>query len=133
MATHDESAELRKRFTIPPQDESVLEWVNEQISLSASLRLVIREWIERHGYGDATCLPVAKLPPRGRPPRAVSEADDEALADLEVEAPTDADTAPETEPDADADVPAEAEPDSEPSDDGDSPPDMDTLFAANRR
>lgn len=38
-----------------------------QDSVSASLRLIIREHIERNGFIDATCGPVSQQPRRGRP------------------------------------------------------------------
>lgn len=154
MATHDNSAdsaeetevsEQRKRFTIPPQDESVQRWVSEQINLSTSLRLAIREWIERHGYGDATCLPVAQLPPRGRPPRRLTE-DSEESDDRADSADSAEEPAPESDGSDGADDQQAGEPESEPStgtdadesaDDStgagsDEPVDMDAIFAANR-
>lgn len=147
MATHDDSAEetevseQRKRFTIPPQDESVQRWVSEQINLSTSLRLAIREWIERHGYGDATCLPVAQLPPRGRPPRRLSEDDgiedsggDEPLAQDDEDDDSSADpdgTESETGPTDESDD-TDDQGDAAPAADDDEPVNMDSIFAANR-
>ena len=54
---------------MPDADESVLAWIGAQSDLSASVRSLIREAIERHGYRDATCYPVQQQPRRGRPPK----------------------------------------------------------------
>ena len=59
----------RFRVSVPDADESVLAWIGAQSDLSASVRSLIREAIERHGYRDATCYPVAQQPRRGRPPK----------------------------------------------------------------
>lgn len=40
-------------------------WIENQESLSHSVRVVVREYIKRHGFGDATCPPVSV----GRPSR----------------------------------------------------------------
>ena len=55
---------------MPDADESVLAWIGAQSDLSASVRSLIREAIERHGYRDATCYPVQQQPRRGRPPKS---------------------------------------------------------------
>lgn len=60
----------RFRVSVPDADESVLAWIGAQSDLSASVRSLIREAIERHGYRDATCYPVAQQPRRGRPPKS---------------------------------------------------------------
>lgn len=57
----------RFRVSVPEADESVLAWIGAQSDLSASVRSLIREAIERHGYRDATCYPVQQQPRRGRP------------------------------------------------------------------
>ena len=59
----------RFRVSVPDADESVLAWIGAQSDLSASVRALIREAIERHGYRDATCYPVQQQPRRGRPPK----------------------------------------------------------------
>ena len=59
----------RFRVSVPDADESVLEWIGAQSDLSASVRVLIRDAIERHGYRDATCYPVQQQPRRGRPPK----------------------------------------------------------------
>lgn len=59
----------RFRVSVPEADESVLAWIGAQSDLSASVRALIRDAIERHGYRDATCYPVQQQPRRGRPPK----------------------------------------------------------------
>ena len=60
----------RFRVSVPDADESVLVWIGAQSDFSASVRSLIREAIERHGYRDATCYPVQQQPRRGRPPKS---------------------------------------------------------------
>jgi hypothetical protein len=56
------------RWTVPGVDNSVLEWLDTQDDVSQSLRLLIRESIQRDGYIDVVNRPVEQLPRRGRPP-----------------------------------------------------------------
>lgn len=65
----------RFRVSVPDADESVLEWIGAQSDLSASVRALIRDAIERHGYRDATCYPVQQQPRRGRPPKLTEQAE----------------------------------------------------------
>ena len=65
----------RFRVSVPEADESVLAWIGAQSDLSASVRSLIREAIERHGYRDATCYPVQQQPRRGRPPKLTDQAE----------------------------------------------------------
>ena len=65
----------RFRVSVPEADESVLAWIGAQSDLSASVRTLIRDAIERHGYRDATCYPVQQQPRRGRPPKQADSAD----------------------------------------------------------
>lgn len=65
----------RFRVSVPDADESVLVWIGAQSDLSASVRSLIREAIERHGYRDATCYPVQQQPRRGRPPKLTEQAE----------------------------------------------------------
>ena len=60
----------RFRVSVPDADESVLAWIGAQSDISASVRSLIREAIERYGYRDATCYPVQQQPRRGRPPKS---------------------------------------------------------------
>ena len=65
----------RFRVSVPEADESVLAWIGAQSDFSASVRSLIREAIERHGYRDATCYPVQQQPRRGRPPKLTDQAE----------------------------------------------------------
>lgn len=65
----------RFRVSVPDADESVLAWIGAQSDFSASVRSLIREAIERHGYRDATCYPVQQQPRRGRPPKPIEQAE----------------------------------------------------------
>ena len=65
----------RFRVSVPDADESVLAWIGAQSDLSASVRSLIRDAIERHGYRDATCYPVQQQPRRGRPPKLTDQAE----------------------------------------------------------
>ncbi|MDL5199633.1 hypothetical protein [Streptomyces sp. ALI-76-A] len=80
----NQSGESRKvRWTVPAADTSVIEWLNEQADISQSIRLLIRESIQRDGYIDVFYKPVDQLPRRGRPPLESTEQheDDEATTD----------------------------------------------------
>lgn len=63
----------RFRVNVPAADEAVLEWMAAQHNHSLSVRILIRESIERHGYVDAMNRPVEQLPKRGRPAVAEDE------------------------------------------------------------
>ncbi|MFC8125489.1 hypothetical protein [Streptomyces sp. NPDC057302] len=70
----NQSGEPRKvRWTVPAADTSVIEWLNEQADISQSIRLLIRESIQRDGYIDIFYKPVDQLPRRGRPPLESTE------------------------------------------------------------
>lgn len=80
----NQSGEPRKvRWTVPAADTSVIEWLNVQADISQSIRLLIRESIQRDGYIDAFYKPVDQLPRRGRPPLESIEQreDDEAVTE----------------------------------------------------
>lgn len=70
----------RFRVSVPDTDESVLTWIGAQSDLSASVRALIRESIEKNGYRDATCYPVVQQPRRGRPPKSVEDEAENATA-----------------------------------------------------
>lgn len=59
----------RKTFSIPKADESTLAWWDAQDDASLSLRLLVREEIQKNGYTDTANRPVEQLPRRGRPPK----------------------------------------------------------------
>jgi hypothetical protein len=80
----NQSGEPRKvRWTVPAADTSVIEWLDQQENISQSLRLLIRESIQRDGYVDVYYKPVEQLPRRGRPPLESTEQheDNEATTD----------------------------------------------------
>ncbi|MER6520043.1 hypothetical protein ABT246_24715 [Streptomyces sp. NPDC001553] len=80
----NQSSEPRKvRWTVPAADTSVIEWLNEQADISQSIRLLVREAIQRDGYIDVFYKPVDQLPRRGRPPLEFNEQreGDEATAE----------------------------------------------------
>lgn len=58
----------RINLSVPAADESVLRWFDVQDNKSISVRMIVREYIERHGFTDPMCLPVEQGPRRGRPP-----------------------------------------------------------------
>ena len=57
----------RFRLSVPAADEAVLEWMNLQDNPSLSIRMLIRESIERLGYVDVINRPGSQLPTRERP------------------------------------------------------------------
>jgi hypothetical protein len=61
-----EAADPRRlRWSIPAADVSVNQWLDLQENISGSLRLLIRESIEREGYIDVVNKPVEQLLRRG--------------------------------------------------------------------
>ncbi|MFJ6484226.1 MULTISPECIES: hypothetical protein [unclassified Streptomyces] len=80
----NQPSEPRKvRWTVPAADTSVIEWLAQQENISQSLRLLIRESIQRDGYVDVYYKPVEQLPRRGRPPLESAEQreDDEVVTE----------------------------------------------------
>lgn len=57
----------RVRWSVPTADVSVNQWLDLQDSISDSLRLLIRESIQRDGYIDVANRPLEQQPRRGRP------------------------------------------------------------------
>lgn len=72
----------RYRVSVPAADEAVVTWMNLQDNQSLSVRMLIRESIERIGYVDVVNRPVAQLPKRGRPAGSSEEntADEDGTA-----------------------------------------------------
>ncbi|MFD8609467.1 hypothetical protein [Streptomyces sp. NPDC059631] len=69
------------RWTVPAVDTSVIEWLNEQADISQSIRLLIRESIQRDGFVDVYYKPVEQLPRRGRPPlESIEQREDDETA-----------------------------------------------------
>lgn len=57
----------RVRLSVPQADVSVIEWLAQQHEISLSLRILIKESIQREGITDVANRPVVQLPRRGRP------------------------------------------------------------------
>lgn len=55
----------RFRVSVPAADEAVVAWMELQDNPSLSVRMLIRESIERQGYIDIVNRPVSQLPTRG--------------------------------------------------------------------
>lgn len=80
----NQSSEPRKvRWTVPAADTSVIEWLDQQENISQSLRLLIRESIQRDGYIDVFYKPVDQLPRRGRPPLESTEQHEDGEATID--------------------------------------------------
>ena len=61
---------VRRRLSVPYEDESVIRWLDCQVNMSVSLRSLIREDIRKNGYTDVTCREVVQGPKVGRPSNA---------------------------------------------------------------
>lgn len=59
----------RPSVSIPRNDEVSLDWLNEQTSVSFSLRWLIHRYVEEFGYTDPHATPMRSSPRRGRPPK----------------------------------------------------------------
>lgn len=84
-------------MSIPAADVSVLDWIDVQDDLAASVRALIRESIERVGYIDVVNRPVGPQPRRGRPPGSPGSPSTGAAAAVTFrggETPSDRDRAP---------------------------------------
>lgn len=74
----------RFRVTVPADDESVIEWLDCQHSVSMSLRMLVRAAIEAYGMRDYFATEsgeITQRPKRGRPAR------DESVQQQTVQAP----------------------------------------------
>lgn len=49
---------IRYHFSAPASDVQIAEWIEAQHNFSSSIRLVIKDYIAKHGMIDATCLPM---------------------------------------------------------------------------
>lgn len=43
---------VRYRLSIPMDDQAVIAWLEQQRSVSQSIRVIVKEAIPKHGYGD---------------------------------------------------------------------------------
>lgn len=64
----------RFRVSVPAADEAVVAWMELQDNPSLSVRMLIRESIERQGYIDIVNRPVSQLPKPGHPAGSPEEA-----------------------------------------------------------
>lgn len=53
---------IRYRFSVPEQDAAVHEWIKNQLNVSMSLRMLIKEDVNKNGYSDVTCRVVREIP-----------------------------------------------------------------------
>ncbi|WP_422934096.1 hypothetical protein [Sinomonas sp. P47F7] len=95
----------RFRVSVPVADEAVVAWMELQDNPSLSVRMLIRESIERQGYVDIVNRPVSQLPRHGRQAETSEEvrAAEGALAELKPQP-----FIPASEPEVWAEVPTPA-------------------------
>lgn len=65
---------VRRRVSIPEADTSTLSWWSLQADPALSVRLLIRDEIERSGYLDYANRPVSQKPKVGRPAKSAEPA-----------------------------------------------------------
>ena len=53
---------VRYRISVPEQDVGVHEWIRNQLNLSMSVRMLIKDDIHRNGYSDVTCRVEREVP-----------------------------------------------------------------------
>lgn len=46
------------KVSYPSADKQVSDWINAQHNLSASVRMLIKTYVAKHGFTDATCQPL---------------------------------------------------------------------------
>lgn len=97
MSEQNDPKESRRRIRVPAKDRTVNAWMDDQDDLSASLRLVVRDYIRRNGMGDVMCQPVVQEPRRGRPPKIEDEADAGVAQDQVQDSDDDEETVDEVE------------------------------------
>ncbi len=56
-----DSKSIRYHFSAPAADTQISEWAEHQHNLSISIRLVLKDFIARHGLIDVSCLPIMPL------------------------------------------------------------------------
>lgn len=103
----------RLRWTVSAADVSTQAWVKAQEDVPASLRVLVRESIEREGYTDVYNRPVDQKPRQGRPPAAPTPAVAPSR-DLPIDAAQAQEPEQLDEPD-EAQQPAQLEPEAEPA------------------
>jgi AT hook motif. len=64
----------RFRVSVPSNDATVLEWIENQANLSYSFRVLVREYVREYGMTDATCMEVVPGGrKRGRPRKDLTD------------------------------------------------------------
>ena len=66
-------AKIQRKYVkvgVPLADTAVLEWMAAQDNMSDSIRQLIRQDIEKNGYGDIFCREIVPGAKRGRPSNA---------------------------------------------------------------
>lgn len=66
-------AKIQRKYVkvgVPLADTAVLEWMAAQDNMSDSIRQLIRQDIEKNGYGDIFCREILPGAKRGRPSNA---------------------------------------------------------------
>lgn len=92
--TSKKSTVTRYRFSVPDDDISVVRWLENQHSISMSMRLLIRDAIRSTGLQDVTCIPVEQYAKRGRPSNAELAARERELNTVKDEAQAEVRRAP---------------------------------------
>lgn len=86
-ASQDEKNEkavpMRPRFSIPAADTSTSRWWLLQDDPGTSVRMLIRDEIERNGYTDYVNRPVEQKPRPGRPPKTASRSTESRVDDID--------------------------------------------------
>jgi hypothetical protein len=100
-------APLKVRWTVPAVDVSVIRWLRAQKKIQQSLRLLVREAIERYGYIDVVYRPVEPLSrPDGSPqPPVGAERRTDGQTGPDPAPPTGSASVPAEEPEESAGVP----------------------------
>lgn len=74
---------MRLRISIPPDDKAVIAWMNAQHDRSMSIRMIIRDAIERYGMRDFFATSEGEIQQRNTPgpkPNSVRRTDSEKAA-----------------------------------------------------
>lgn len=102
-----QSGEPRKvRWTVPAVDTSVIAWLDAQAKPTQSLRLLVREAVQRHGYTDVVYQPVEQLPRRGDTAQADNLEEQPDAGPRSSSAPRDEESAPAPAGDSEESSPA---------------------------
>ena len=81
-------AKIQRKYVkvgVPLADTAVLEWMAAQDNMSDSIRQLIRQDIEKNGYGDIFCREIVPGAKRGRPSNAELAMREQANIQTQVE------------------------------------------------